>query len=141
MESIIDKIQNNIDITTKQPCSNEDIATRLILLQATNFAPPPLEYLQFIKKINGLRSFDACIYGCYEKSNSNFIDFLDKNILLDRSDKMSIITLGENTMDYLVYNKNNENYETRDLKTDQITFTFKTLKDALSYFLALDNKE
>ena len=54
---------------------------------------------------------------------------------------MSIITLGENTMDYLVYNKNNENYETRDLKTDQITFTYKTLKDALSYFLALDNEE
>jgi hypothetical protein len=44
-------------------------------------------------------------------------------------------------MDYLVYNKNNEVYETRDLNTDQVTFTFKTLEDALSYFLALDNEE
>jgi hypothetical protein len=69
MENIIKKIQNNINIATKKSCSNEDIATRLILLQATNFAPPPLEYLQFIQKINGIKSFDACIYGCYEKSN------------------------------------------------------------------------
>ena len=141
MNNIIEKIQHHTDFATTNPCSKQDITTRLLLLKTTDIALPPLEYLQFLQKINGVKSFDACIYGCYEKSNSNFIDFLDKNILLDRSDKMRIITLGENTMDYLVYNKNNEVYETRDLNTDQVTFTFKTLEDALSYFLAIDNEE
>jgi hypothetical protein len=41
-------------------------------------------------------------------------------------------------MDYLAYNNNNKIYETRDKQTDEVTFTFNTLEDALSYFFDLE---
>ena len=135
MQAFIEKIKQTPLFSINKACPPQDIADHLILLQTLEFSPPPLEYLKFIQEINGVRTFNACIYGCYKKSDTNLIDFLDKNLLLDREDKKYIITLGENTMDYLVYNKNENQYETRDLSSDQVTYTFETLKDALSYFL------
>ena len=140
MHNTIKLIKENHNFLTGHPTTNEDIANRLIMLQACEFAPPPLEYLQFLTKINGIRSFDATLYGCYDKSNEIFIDFLDKNLLLDRTDKKCIIALGENMMDYLTYNHNQKIYETRDINTDQITYIFNNLKDALSYFFDLNEE-
>ena len=110
------------------------------MLQALEYAPPPLEYLQFLIQVNGIHSFDANLYGCYDFSDDIFTDFLDKNLLLDRTDKRGIMLLGENTMDYLVYNNKDKSYETRDKQTDEITFTFDNLKDALSYFFDLEEE-
>lgn len=111
------------------------------MLQACKFTPPPLEYIEFLIKINGMRSFDANLYGCYELSNDVFVDFLDKNLLLDRTDKKCIIVIGENMMDYLTYNNNEKIYETRDKQTDQITYTFDNLENALSYFFDLEEEQ
>jgi hypothetical protein len=140
MNDLITSILQNKDFITGYPASKNDIANRLILLQACEFAPPPLEYIQFLTEINGIHSTNARLYGCYEKSDDLLPDFIDKNLLLDRSDKMNIIILGCNTMDYLAYNRKEKIYETRDIDTDQVTFTFVDLKDALSYFFDLEEE-
>ena len=141
MTDLITLIKQNATLTTGTPATKEDITNRLIILQATEFAPPPLEYIQFLTKLNGLHSFEARLYGCYSKSTPTFIDFLDKNLLLDRPDKKCIMVLGENVMDYLTYNNKQKIYETRDIDTDDVTFTFNTLEDALSYFFDLEEEE
>ena len=140
MTNLITLIKQNQDLSIGPTTTKEDIANRLIMLQACEFAPPPLEYLQLITELNGIISFDARLYGCYDKSNEVFIDFLDKNLLLDRTDKKCIIALGENIMDYLAYNNQEKIYETRDKQTDEVTFTFNTLEDALSYFFDLEEE-
>lgn len=138
MNDLAQKLLSLPNIATAPTCKQEDIISHLALLQACKFSPPPLEYLQFLTKINGIRSFDATLYGCYDKSDEIFIDFLDKNLLLDRNDKKCIIALGENIMDYLTYNHNQKIYETRDKQTDDVTYTFDTLEDALSYFFDIE---
>ena len=140
MEQIINVVKNNPYHLIGNSTTKDDIANRLILLQALEYAPPPLEYLQFLIQVNGIHSFDANLYGCYDFSDDIFTDFLDKNLLLDRTDKRGIMLLGENTMDYLVYNNKDKSYETRDKQTDEITFTFDNLKDALSYFFDLEEE-
>lgn len=138
MEHIIEIFKQEPEFYIGTSCTKEEITHRLILLNACDFTPPPLEYLQFLTKLNGIHSQDAKLYGCYELSNNIFLDFVDKNLLLDRNDKKCIIILGENIMDYLAYNNNNKIYETRDKQTDEVTFTFNTLEDALSYFFDLE---
>ena len=140
MKNIINFIKNDTTTLIGNKTDSNELLLRLTLLNASQIAYPNLEYIQFIKEINGLKNYDTTIYGCYEETDKIFIDILDKNILLDRTDKSCILVLGENIMDYLVYNKQYKKYETRDRDTDEITFTFDTLKDALSYFLDINEE-
>ena len=81
MEHIIEIFKQEPEFYIGTSCTKEEITHRLILLNACDFTPPPLEYLQFLTKLNGIHSQDAKLYGCYELSNNIFLDFVDKNLL------------------------------------------------------------
>lgn len=137
MEEIIKKLKDLAESHLGTAENKEAIIERIKLLKSNNIAPPPIEYLNIIHKINGIRTAFACFYGCINKKNGVLLDIVEENMRYNLEDKSEIIVLGHNPIEYLVYNNKEKFYETRDIITNEHTSSFNNIQTAISYFFDL----
>ncbi len=102
-------------------------------LKANGIGVFPNEYFLFIKYINGIISDDGFLWGVMPNTGYGFEDAVSRNEKLNRKDKYNVVVLGSNSLDWLVYDIDSQQYQMRSKKNDDVIHRFFNLVDAVSF--------
>lgn len=137
MQDLVDKIKQKDGLRLGSKADVRKILDCKKHLEDENIAPIPDDYSLFIKYINGIYSDAIQVYGVSPETNKGFKDLLLKNEELDRADKYKVLVIGQNIFDWLVYDWEQKEYQTRDLSDGFVIERFPDIKTAFGYFLGL----
>ena len=128
------KISQTKYISIGENPSSEDINNIQNKLLENGFAQIPQDYIELLCKYNGISFDDGNIYGI-SATNSSIKDIYKQNKTTDLSPELLI--LGEDSFDFLVYNKEKSLYQIIDSTDMEVLEVYTDINEAILYIIKI----
>jgi len=110
--SDVKNIEENVGCNV--PATEAQIRICNLKLKQNNLPELPAEYVELLKKHNGLSNEDAKVFGAEIKNNNWYKDVADFNINYFHGNKSDWLVLGESDFSFLVYDSSQKKYYMTD---------------------------
>lgn len=99
----------------------------------------PPEYVALLRYVNGAFTDSVYLFGVMPENWPGLEDIVAQNEQYNQEHKKTLLLLGTNHFDWLVYDWMTKTYQVRDRREMGIVEYFPNLEEALSYWFGLDS--
>lgn len=139
MDKFLEKIKDTPYCVCEDPLQQIDILQYQRGLLQSNLPILPADFVQLLHFANGIAYDGAEIWAIFPNQNC-FKDIKKENLGLKFENKLDLLILGANDLDYLAYNGAQEMYQIIDRQDWKVLRQSSNLSEMLSQILKIDNE-